>query len=142
MVKFDRRPQLDALIRELTKAFAVHYEEPPSAKQISQLQRLRDKGLTDNDLGNDSVLNHTKWVASLKSPDWLVDTFRCHLNASSWPPSDKAQGQPIGSGSCRKQVRDQGKLELRIPQAKSQRVSDGSRLDRGSRTALNDERSD
>ena len=143
MVKFDRRPQLDALIRELTEAFAVRYEEPPSAEQISQLQRLRDKGLTDDDLGNDSVvLNYTKRVASLKSPDWLVDTFRRHLNAGSWPPSDKAQGQPIGSGSGRKRVRDQGKLELRIPRAKSQRVSDGSRLCRGSRTASDDEKSD
>jgi hypothetical protein len=61
-------------------------------------------------------------VASLKSPDWLVDIFRHHLNASSWPPLDKAQGQPIGCGSSRKWVRDQGKLELRIPQVKSPMV--------------------
>jgi len=45
VVKFDRRPELDALIEELTETFAVRYEKPPSAEQINQLQRLRDKGL-------------------------------------------------------------------------------------------------
>src|SRR5882762_11940514 len=39
VVKFDGRPHLDKLIRELTEAFAVRYEEPPSAEQINQLQR-------------------------------------------------------------------------------------------------------
>ena len=141
-IKFDRRPHLDALIDELTETFAVRYEKPPSAEQISQLQRLRDKGLTDDDLGNDSVVNHTKRVASLKSPDWLVDTFRRHLNAGSWPPSDKAQGQPVGSGSSKKRVREQGKLELRIPQAKSQRLADGSGSHSGSRVPSDDEQSD
>ena len=97
MVKFDRRPHLDALIGELTEVFAVRYEKPPSPKQISQLQRLRDKGITDDDLGNHVVLNYRRRVASLESPDWLVDTFRRHLNAGSWPPSDKAQGRSIGS---------------------------------------------
>jgi hypothetical protein len=106
VVKFDSRPHLDALIDELTETFAVRYEKPPSTDQINKLRRLRAKGLTDDDLGNDSVLNHTKRVASLKSPDWLVDTFRRHLNAGSWPPSDKAQGQPIGSGSSKKRVRE------------------------------------
>jgi hypothetical protein len=67
VVKFDCRPQLDARVRELTETFTVRYEEPPSAEQISQLQRLRDKGLTDDELGNDSVVfNYTKQVASLK----------------------------------------------------------------------------
>jgi hypothetical protein len=142
MVKFDRRPQLDALIEELTEAFAVRYEKPPSAEQISQLQRLRDKGLTDDDLGNDSVLNHTRRMASLKSPDWLVDTFRRHLDAGSWPPSDRAQGQPIGSGSSKKRVREQGKLELRIPGMKSQRLFDGSGSHSGSRVLSDHEQSD
>ena len=126
-VKFDHRPQLDALIEELTEVFAVRYERPPSAEQINQLQRLRDKGLSDDDLGNDSVvLNHTRRVASLKSPDWLVDTFRRHLNAGYWPSSDKAQAKPIGSGSSKKRVREQGKLEQRILPTKSQKRSNGS----------------
>jgi hypothetical protein len=127
MVKFDRRPHLDALIRELTEVFAARYEKPPTPEQISQLQRLRDKGLTDEDLGDGFIVsNYTRRVASLKSPDWLVDTFRRHLNAGPWPPSDKAQEQPIGTRSSKKRIREQGKLELRISRAKSQRLSDGS----------------
>jgi hypothetical protein len=35
VVKFDGQPHLDKLIRELTEAFAVRYEEPPSAEQIN-----------------------------------------------------------------------------------------------------------
>jgi hypothetical protein len=81
-VKFDHRPELDALIEELTETFAVRYEKPPSAEQIDQLQRLRDKGLTDEELGNDSVvLNYEKRMTFLKSPDWLVHTFRRFLDA-------------------------------------------------------------
>ena len=126
VVKFDRRPQLDALIRELTEAFAVRYEEPPSAEQINQLQRLRDKGLTDDELGNDSVLNYEKRMAFLKSPDWLVHTFGRHLKADPWPLSDKARRQPIGTGSSKKRAGEDGKFEIRIPGTKSQRRSDGS----------------
>jgi hypothetical protein len=132
-IKFDHRLYLDKLIDELTETFAVRYEKPPSAEQISQLQRLRDKGLTDDELGNSVVLNHAKRVASLKSPDWLVDTFRHHLNAGSWPPSDKARGQTIGTVSSKKRVREQSELELRIPRAKSQRLSYSSGLHSGSR---------
>ena len=29
IIKFNHQPQLDALIRDLTEAFAVRYEEPP-----------------------------------------------------------------------------------------------------------------
>src|SRR5882762_2525073 len=93
VVKFDHQPHLDALIKELTQTLAVRYEEPPSAEQINQLRRLRDKGLTDEELGNDSVLNYEKRMAFLKSPDWLVHTFRRYLDADPWPLSDKAQGQ-------------------------------------------------
>jgi hypothetical protein len=126
VVEFHGRPQLDKLIRELTEAFAARYEEPPSAEQINQLQRLRDKGLTDEELGNDVVLNYEKRMAFLKSPDWLVHTFRCYLSADPWPGSDKARGQPIGTGSSKKRAREQDKLEVRIPGTKSQRRSDGS----------------
>jgi hypothetical protein len=135
VVKFDRRPHLDALVRELTEVFAARYEEPPSAEQISQLQRLRDKGLTDDELGNDVVLNYEKRMASLKSPSWLVDTFRHHLDSEPWPLSDKAQGQLIVTGSSKKRAREQAKLESRIPHMKSQRFSDGS----GSRVPSDDD---
>jgi hypothetical protein len=132
VVKFDHRPQLDALVRELTEAFAVRYEEPPSAEQINQLQRLRDKGLTDEELGNDVVLNYEKRMAFLKSPDWLMHTFWRHLNTDPLPPSDRARGQAIGTGSGKKRAREQAKLEPRIPYAKSQRFTDGSGSQSGS----------
>ena len=135
VIKFDPRPHLDALVRELTEVFAARYEEPPSAEQISQLQRLRDKGLTDDELGNDVVLNYEKRMASLKSPSWLVDTSRHHLDSEPWPLSDKAQGQLIVTGSSKKRAREQAKLESRIPHMKSQRFSDGS----GSRVPSDDD---
>jgi hypothetical protein len=135
VIKFDRRPHLDALVRELTDVFAARYEEPPSAEQISQLQRLRDKGLTDDELGNDVVLNYEKRMASLKSPSWLVYTSRHHLDSEPWPLSDKAQGQLIVTGSSKKRAREQAKLESRIPHMKSQRFSDGS----GSRVPSDDD---
>jgi len=133
VVKFDRRPQLDALIEELTEAFAVRYEKPLLAEQINQLRCLRDKGLTDKELGNDSVvLNYEKRMAFLKSPDWLVHTFGRYLDADPWPLSDKAQRQSIGTGSSKKRAREDGKLEVRIPGTKCQRRSDGSGSCRGS----------
>lgn len=139
MVKFDRRPYLDKLIEELTETFAVRYEKPPSTEQINQLQRLRNKGLTDEELGNDSVLNYQKRMASLKSPDWLVDTFRRHLDADPWPLSDKARPQPIGTGTSKKRAREQGKLGERIPRMKSQRFADGSGSRGGSRVPSDDD---
>ena len=41
VVKFDRRPQLDALVEELTETFAVRYEKPPSADQLQALERAQ-----------------------------------------------------------------------------------------------------
>jgi len=62
----------------------------------------------------------------LVAPSWLVDTFRCHLNADFWLPSDEARGQPIGTGSSMKRGREHGKLEVQIPGTESQRRSGGS----------------
>jgi hypothetical protein len=56
-----------------------------------------------------------------------------HLNADPWPPSDKARGQPICTGSGKKWAREQGKLELGIPPTKSQKRSDGNGSRSGSR---------
>jgi hypothetical protein len=76
--------------------------------------------------------SYRKRLDDLAAPSWLVDTFRRHLNADLWPHSDKAQGQPIGTGSSRKRAREQGKLELRIPPTKSQKRSSGSGFRGGS----------
>ena len=74
------------------------------------------------------AFNYQKCLDNLVAQNWLVDTFRCYLDTDPWPPSDEAQGQLIGTGSNKKQAREQGKLEQRIPRMKSQRLSDGSRM--------------
>ena len=74
------------------------------------------------------AFDYQKRLDDIAAPSWLVDTFMRHLNAGSWPPSDRARGQPIGAGSGKKRAREQAKLEPRIRYAKSQRFSDGSGL--------------
>jgi len=131
-VKFDRRAQLDALIEELTEAFAVRYEKPPSAEQFEALERAQAANIDPSIMYGLVAFNYQKRLDDLATPSWLVDTFRRHLDADPWPPSDEAQRQPIGTGSSKKRAREQAKLESRIPHSKSQRFSDGS----GSRAAL------
>ena len=38
LVKIDRQPHLDKLLRELTEEFSVRYEEPPSVKDLQVLE--------------------------------------------------------------------------------------------------------
>jgi len=118
MVRFDRRPQLDKLIRELTEALAVRYEEPPSAEQLDVLNQMLSSNVPPSFLHENTAFKYQKHLNDLVAPSWLVDTFRRHLNADFWPPSDEARGQPIGTGSS-KRAREQGKLEVRIPGTKS-----------------------
>jgi hypothetical protein len=127
-VKFDRRPQLDALIRELTEAFAARYEEPPPHGDFEALKDMQSNNAPPSYLHSNAAFKYQKHLDDLATPSWLVDTFRRHLNADPWPPSDKPQGQPIGTGSGKKRAREQGKLELRIPPTKSQKLSNGSGL--------------
>jgi hypothetical protein len=72
------------------------------------------------------LLSCWKRLEDLAAPSWLVNTFRRYLDADTWPPSDTARGQPIGTGSNKKRAREQGKLEQRIACMKGQRLSDGS----------------
>ena len=131
MVKFDRRPQLDVLLEELTEVFAVRYEKPPSAHQLQALERAQAANIDPSIMSGLTAFNHQKRADDdLVAPSWLVDTFRRHLNADFWPPSDEARGQPIGTGSSKKRAREQGTLEVRIVGTKAQRRSDG----RGSRS--------
>jgi hypothetical protein len=74
------------------------------------------------------AFDYQKRLDDLAAPSWLVDTFRRYLDADTWPPSDEAQWQLIGTGSNKKRSREQGKLEQRILRMKSQRLSDGSRM--------------
>jgi hypothetical protein len=125
-VKFDRRPQLDALIRELTEAFSVRYEEPPSSDHVQGLKRARANNVDPSIMRLLPAFDYQKRLNGLAAPNWLVDTFKRNLNADFWPPSDKARGQPVGTGSSKKRAREQGKLEVGILGTKSQRRSDGS----------------
>jgi hypothetical protein len=125
-VKFDRRPQLDALIEELTEAFAVRYEKPPPHGDFEALKDMQSNNVPPSYLHSNSAFKYQKRLDDLATPSWLVDTFHRHLNADPWPLSDKAHGQPISTGSSKKRVRDQGKLELRVPGMKSQKLFDGS----------------
>jgi hypothetical protein len=126
VVKFDRRPQLDKLIRELTEAFAVRYEEPPSADQLQALERAQAANIDPSIMSGLMAFNYQKRLDDLAAPSWLVDTFRRNLNAEFWPSSDKFREQPIGTGSSKKRAREQDKLVVRIPGTKSQRRSNGS----------------
>ena len=84
------------------------------------------------------AFDYQKRLDDIAAPSWLVDTFRRYLDADPWPPSDKARGQPIGTGSNNKRARQQEKLEQRIPRIKSQRLTDGS----GSRVPTDDGQGD
>jgi hypothetical protein len=128
MVKFDRRPHLDNLIEELTEACAVRYEMPPSARDIQALEDALKAHVPESVMTNLPAFSYRKRLDDLAAPNWLVDTFHRYLDAYIWPPSDKAQGQLIGTGSNKKRAREQGKLEQRIPHMKSQRLSDGTRV--------------
>ena len=142
MVKFDGRPQLNALIRELTEAFAARYEEPPSADQLQALYRAQAANIDPSILSGLTAFNYQKRLDNLVARNWLVDVFRRYLDTNPWPSSDQSHGQLIGTGSNKKRAREQGKLELRIPRSKSQRFSDGSGSHSGSRVTSDDEEVD
>jgi hypothetical protein len=126
VVKFDRRPQLDVLIEELTEAFAVRYEKPPTANQFDVLNQMQSSNVPPSFLEENTAFKYKKRLYDLMAPSWLVDTFRRHLDIDCWPPSDEARAQLIGVGSSKKRARERGKLEVRMPGTKSQRRSDGS----------------
>jgi len=126
VVKFDHRPHLDKLIRELTEAFAVRYEEPPSAKDLQALEDAQIANVPESVMTNLPAFSYRKRLDDLAAPNWLVDTFRRNLNADFWPSSDKFREQPIGIGSSKKRAREQDKLVVRIPGTKSQRRSNRS----------------
>ena len=94
LVEFDHRPQLPALLKELTKTIAVRYENPPTALQLEVVKRMESSDVDRPFIPGTIPFIYEKRMASLKSPDWLVDTFHRYLDADPWPRSDKAQAQP------------------------------------------------
>jgi hypothetical protein len=92
-VEFDDRPHLDKLIAELTKMFAVRYEPLPSASDMEPM------------VFESIMKNRNTRMETLKRRDWLVETFRRHLNPDSWPTSDIAVKQPTDDGRKRRRTR-------------------------------------
>ena len=108
-VKFDRRPHLDNLIDELTKTFAIRYETKPSKEEFERFEEWEKKGkfgknpseedseelklLFKKVLADLRVSIYRERTGSLKKRGWLVETFKRHLDAGSWPTSDKAKKQ-------------------------------------------------
>ena len=95
-VKFEGRPHLDELIAVLTKTFAVRYEETPSKERFERLEKMEKAGLySSDDLAENTVFQYRNRMSSLKGRNWLVEAFRSHLDAGSWPTSDTANKQLI-----------------------------------------------
>jgi hypothetical protein len=126
-VKFDNRPQLDGLIKDLTLTFAVRYEHAPSEEEIIEAKNvakhLKATGYTGGI--NNFALNYERRMDDLKSRDWLVTTFRKFLQFSPWPKADKPEVQ-VKLG---KRKNTEG---LPTP-SKSSRLRDGSGRHTGSR---------
>ena len=83
LVKFDHRPQLDALIRELTEAFTTCYEEPHPHGDFEALKDMKSNNAPMYYLHSNSAFKYQKCLDDLATPSWLVDTFHRYLNADS-----------------------------------------------------------
>src|ERR1700729_423635 len=73
VVKFDRHLQLDALIRELTEAFAVRYEEPPSDEDFKTLKDMQSNNAPPSYLHSNAAFKYKRCLYDLVAPSWLVD---------------------------------------------------------------------
>ena len=109
-------------------AFTTHYEELPSVDLLQALERAQAANIDPSIMSGLMAINYQKCLDDLVARNWLVNVFWHYLNTDPWPPSDKAQGQLIGTGSNKKWAREQGKLEQWIPCMKSQRFPDGLQM--------------
>ena len=82
VVKFDRRPQLDALIEELTETFAVRYEKPPSAEQLDVLNQMLSSNVPPSFLHKNTAFKYQKHLNDLVVPSWLVVPSQCRFLAA------------------------------------------------------------
>ena len=113
LVKFGRRPHLDALIDELTETFAIRYEKLPMANWLDMLKQMHSNSVPSYYLEEDAVFRYQKRLNDLISPSRLADTFRpSSHDKDHWPPSDKARGQPISIGSSTERVIERKRAEL------------------------------
>jgi hypothetical protein len=88
----------------------------------TDLQDLQDVWLAkvpESVMSNLPDFSYQRCLNNLAASSWLVDTFHRNLDVDTWQSSDKAQGKPLGTGSSKKWVKGQGRLELRILPTKS-----------------------
>jgi hypothetical protein len=122
-LKFNGRPQLDALLVELAKAFAVRYGPPPQAADWEALE-VQEELLAENPYSSKLKLARDQATAYKyqklkdqleKEQHWLVNTIRKHLNTGIWP-EDKAELQkiPQNTSSKRKAEEDLAILDGRV----------------------------
>jgi len=83
VVQFDRRPHLDKLVRELTKAFTARYEEPPSAARLQALERAQAANIDPSIMSGLTAFNYQKRLDDLVARNWLVDGFQRYLDADT-----------------------------------------------------------
>jgi hypothetical protein len=76
VVKFNGCPQLGVLIKELTEAFAVRYEKPPSADQLQALERAQAVNIDPSIMSGLTAFNYQKCLNDLVVKNWLVNVFR------------------------------------------------------------------
>jgi hypothetical protein len=131
-VKFKDRPALDQLVKELTDALSVRYEQPPTAEDIELLDEARNSAMhiPFKLLSGLVAFRYEERMRKLTSSSWLVDTFRRHLaDRAVWPQSDKAVPQVVDSGglmSSRKRKSDQARIESNVPRLGKMLKEDGS----------------
>jgi len=95
VVKFDPRPQLDALIDELTETFAVRYEKPPSTKDLQALEDARVANVLESVHDQFTSLELSEHLDDLAAPSWFVDTFRRISIQIFGRPQTKLESSPL-----------------------------------------------
>jgi hypothetical protein len=118
-VTFTHRPGLDNLLRELTDTFAVRYEKTPTSEELARFEMLQSS-IPHALLQNDVVFKYQSRLQALVEPNWLIDTFRRHLeDRDAWLAADKAKMQKIDAGepitTTRKRNSDQARLDSNVP---------------------------
>ena len=147
-IAFKSCPQLNPLLEELRKAFAVRYHEPPeqadhdALEQINNEIRASEKHIQEAG-GSPEILSlrlalrnshittrnslyafvYPKKIELLSEKGWLVGVLRRHLELDDWPKNDAAKANFIGTGPPKKRNWEQSQLIARLPVSKYQRVS-------------------
>jgi hypothetical protein len=75
-LRFDDRPQLNALIMRLRRTFSARYQEEPDPQDLPFLLTCYNADLEN-----------------LKTKNWLVSAIQEYLTQDGWPIGDKAEPQ-------------------------------------------------